>query len=80
MSGSRIQDRPILRCTSSVQFPGRLYFRHLATSARATAQHVLAPAYDRINLIAGTKGIFRDYPPRIYLDGSPREEFGPIDP
>jgi hypothetical protein len=24
--------------------------------------------YDRINLIAGTKGIFRDYPPRIYLD------------
>jgi predicted dehydrogenase len=25
--------------------------------------------YDRINLIAGTKGIFRDYPPRIFLDG-----------
>jgi predicted dehydrogenase len=25
--------------------------------------------YDRINLIAGTKGIFRDYPPRIYFDG-----------
>ena len=24
--------------------------------------------YDRINLIAGTKGIFRDYPPRIYVD------------
>ncbi|HTS29275.1 MAG TPA: Gfo/Idh/MocA family oxidoreductase [Bryobacteraceae bacterium] len=36
--------------------------------------------YDRINLIAGTKGIFRDYPPRIYLDGSPREEFGSLDP
>jgi hypothetical protein len=36
--------------------------------------------YDRINLIAGTKGIFRDYPPRIYLDGAQREEFGPIDP
>ena len=36
--------------------------------------------YDRINLIAGTKGIFRDYPPRIYLDGSPKEEFGPLDP
>ena len=36
--------------------------------------------YDRINLIAGTKGIFRDYPPRIYLDGSRNEEFGPIDP
>lgn len=24
--------------------------------------------YDRINLIAGTKGIFRDYPARIYID------------
>src|ERR1041385_5572431 len=27
--------------------------------------------YDRINLIQGTKGIFRDYPPRIYIDGQP---------
>jgi predicted dehydrogenase len=36
--------------------------------------------YDRINLIAGTKGIFRDYPPRVYVDGSPKEEFGPLDP
>jgi predicted dehydrogenase len=36
--------------------------------------------YDRINLIAGTKGMFRDYPARIYVDGSPHEEFGPIDP
>lgn len=36
--------------------------------------------YDRINLIAGTKGIFRDYPPRIYVDGARSEEFGPIDP
>lgn len=35
--------------------------------------------YDRINLIAGTKGIFRDYPPRIYLDGAKKEEFVPID-
>ncbi|MBS1800716.1 MAG: Gfo/Idh/MocA family oxidoreductase [Acidobacteria bacterium] len=25
--------------------------------------------YDRINQIAGTKGVFEDYPPRIYLDG-----------
>jgi hypothetical protein len=25
--------------------------------------------YDRINLISGTKGIFRDYPARLYLDG-----------
>jgi hypothetical protein len=36
--------------------------------------------YDRINLIAGTKGIFRDYPPRIFLDGTGNEGFGPIDP
>ena len=36
--------------------------------------------YDRINMIAGTKGIFRDYPPRIYVEGSRREEFGPLDP
>jgi predicted dehydrogenase len=36
--------------------------------------------YDRINLIAGTKGLFRDYPPRIYVDGSPKEEFSSIDP
>jgi hypothetical protein len=36
--------------------------------------------YDRINLIAGTKGIFRDYPPRIYVDGARTEEFGPLDP
>jgi hypothetical protein len=35
--------------------------------------------YDRINLIAGTKGIFRDYPPRIYLDGAKQEVFTPID-
>jgi predicted dehydrogenase len=25
--------------------------------------------YDRLFLIAGTKGLFRDYPPRLYLDG-----------
>jgi hypothetical protein len=36
--------------------------------------------YDRINLIAGSKGIFRDYPPRIYIDGATPEEFGSIDP
>ena len=36
--------------------------------------------YDRLNCIAGTKGIFRDYPPRIYLDGQPgAEEWGGID-
>jgi hypothetical protein len=47
-----------------------------------TLEHnVAAPQpYDRINLIAGTKGIFRDYPPRIFVDGGRREDFGPIDP
>jgi hypothetical protein len=35
--------------------------------------------YDRINLIAGTKGIFKDYPPVIYLDGRGKEEWSPID-
>ncbi len=55
---------------------------HTAKGRVITLEHnVSSPQpYDRINLIAGTKGIFRDYPPRIYLDGQPREEFGPIDP
>lgn len=35
--------------------------------------------YDRINLIAGTKGIFTDYPPRFYFDGQEPEEFKPIE-
>jgi hypothetical protein len=30
--------------------------------------------YDRINMIAGTKGIFADYPPRIYFDGQAGDE------
>jgi hypothetical protein len=30
--------------------------------------------YDRINMIAGTKGVFADYPPRIYFDGQPGGE------
>jgi predicted dehydrogenase len=37
--------------------------------------------YDRINLVHGTKGIFRDYPPRIYVDGTPgREEWQSPEP
>jgi predicted dehydrogenase len=34
-------------------------------------QHTVSTprVYDRINLISGTKGVFRDYPPRLYLDG-----------
>jgi len=55
---------------------------HTAKGRVITLEHNTSSPqpYDRINLIAGTKGIFRDYPPRIYLDGSRREEFGPIDP
>jgi hypothetical protein len=30
--------------------------------------------YDRINAIAGTKGVFVDYPPRIYFDGQAGDE------
>ena len=30
--------------------------------------------YSRLNTIAGTKGIFRDYPPRIYFDGQAGDE------
>jgi len=36
--------------------------------------------YDRINMIAGTRGIFRDYPPRIFVDGAGNDEWGPLDP
>jgi len=36
--------------------------------------------YDRINVIAGTKGVFADYPPRIYFDGQAGDEaWGTID-
>jgi hypothetical protein len=47
-----------------------------------TLEHNVATPqpYDRINLIAGTKGIFRDYPPRIFVDRGGRDEFGPLDP
>ncbi|HTJ29405.1 MAG TPA: hypothetical protein VL346_02840, partial [Acidobacteriaceae bacterium] len=30
--------------------------------------------YSRVNMIAGTKGIFEDYPPRIYFDGQEGKE------
>ncbi len=45
-------------------------------------QHsVVSPRpYDRIFLISGTRGTFRDYPPRLYLDGVNRhEEWLPLD-
>ncbi len=36
--------------------------------------------YERNNLISGTKGTFRDYPARLYLDGQPgAEEWAPLD-
>ncbi len=47
-----------------------------------TVKHAVSipQVYDRINLIAGTKGLFVDYPPRIYLDGASKDEaWGSID-
>jgi predicted dehydrogenase len=40
-----------------------------------TLEHNVATPepYDRINLIAGSKGIFRDYPPRVYIDGESKQ-------
>jgi len=36
--------------------------------------------YSRINMIGGTKGVFEDYPPRIYIDGQAGgEQWGTID-
>ena len=51
-----------------------------ANGLMITLQHdVVNPhPYDRINLIAGSKGLFRDYPPRIYLDEQKAEEYAPI--
>jgi predicted dehydrogenase len=45
-------------------------------------QHsVVSPRpYDRLFLISGTRGTFRDYPPRLYLDGvSKHEEWLPLE-
>jgi predicted dehydrogenase len=47
-----------------------------------TVKHTVSTPhpYDRINLIAGTKGIFEDYPPRLYIDGlNKNESWGSID-
>ena len=36
--------------------------------------------YDRLNVIGGTKGVFSDYPPRIYFDGQTGDEaWGSLD-
>jgi len=36
--------------------------------------------YSRINMIAGSKGLFEDYPPRVYFDGAAKEEYTSLDP
>ena len=53
-----------------------------ANGLTITVKHAVSTPhpYDRINLIAGTKGLFQDYPPRIYFDGMNKDEsFGSID-
>jgi predicted dehydrogenase len=35
--------------------------------------------YSRMNLIAGTRGTFCDYPPRIFLDGMKEHDWVPLD-
>lgn len=47
-----------------------------------TVKHTVSTPhpYDRINQVAGTKGIFEDYPPRIYFDGlNADEEWEPVE-
>ena len=53
-----------------------------ANGLQITVKHAVSTPhpYDRINLIAGTKGIFEDYPPRIYFDAMNKdEEFANLD-
>src|ERR1700743_1806550 len=47
-----------------------------ANGLTVTVKHTTSTPhpYDRINQIAGTKGIFTDYPPRIYIDGQNKDE------
>jgi hypothetical protein len=47
-----------------------------ANGLTITVKHAVSTPhpYDRINLIAGTKGLFQDYPPRIYFDGMNKDE------
>lgn len=44
-------------------------------------QHdVVSPRpYSRLNHISGTKGLFEDYPPRIFVDGEGKEEWQSLD-
>jgi len=63
----------------------RLAEHYVIKTARGltiTVKHTVSTPrpYDRINLIAGSKGIFEDYPPRIYFDGQNKDEaWGTID-
>ena len=47
-----------------------------ANGLNITVKHSVSTPhpYSRINMIAGTKGIFEDYPPRRYFDGMNKEE------
>jgi len=36
--------------------------------------------YSRINHLSGTKGAFRDYPPRLFQDGQAEHQWGTIEP
>jgi predicted dehydrogenase len=47
-----------------------------ANGLTITVKHTVSTPhpYDRINQIAGTNGIFQDYPPRIYIDGQNADE------
>jgi hypothetical protein len=52
-----------------------------ANGLTITVKHCvsLPNPYSRINMIAGTKGIFEDYPPRIYFDGDKDDAYGSLD-
>jgi predicted dehydrogenase len=53
-----------------------------ANGLTITVKHTVSTPhpYDRINQIAGTKGIFEDYPARIYFDGlNAKEEWEPVE-
>ncbi len=41
-----------------------------------TVKHTVSTPrpYDRVNQIAGTKGVFEDYPPRIYVEGKGKDD------
>jgi Oxidoreductase family, NAD-binding Rossmann fold len=53
-----------------------------ATGLTVTLKHDVSNPhpYSRINMIGGTKGVFEDYPPRVYIDGQAGgEAWGTID-